>query len=104
MTPKLQHIVSLHLREMQRALDKFRIINAIALVVFCLAIGQVISVLLTGLVFDVNGFQILEALKAPINADKTLMISFSLFYTLFSFFIIPFTYLLLYNRNALGFL
>jgi uncharacterized protein len=59
------------------------------------------SISLTGLIYDVNALQILEALKDPMHADKNLIILFSMFYSLFSFFIIPTTYLFLYNRNSL---
>ena len=85
-------------------LNKFRFFNTISFVIFCLAIGQVTSMSLTGLVYDVNALQILEALKDPMHADRNLIILFSLFYSLFSFFIIPTTYLLLYNRNSVRFL
>src|SRR5688572_18503135 len=89
---------------MKTVLDKFRILNTIALVVFCLAIGHVTSLLLTCLIFDVNTSRVLEVLKDPINADRNLIILISLLYTLLSFFIIPNTYLLLYKKDAVSFL
>jgi membrane protease YdiL (CAAX protease family) len=52
----------------------------------------------------VNTFQVLEALKHPINADRNLIILISLFYTLFSFFIIPIAYLFFYKKDTVRFL
>lgn len=85
---------------MTDALSRFRVFNTIAFIIFCLAIGQVTSALLASKIFNVNAFQILEALKDPINADRNLIVMLSAFYSLFSFFVIPVGFLLLYKRNS----
>jgi membrane protease YdiL (CAAX protease family) len=85
-------------------LNTFKVFNTIAFIVFCLAIGHTISTLLTCFVLDVGVFQILEALKDPKNADRSLVLLPSLFYTVFSFLIIPSGYLLLRRKSSLRYL
>ncbi len=89
---------------MKTALNKFQVFDTIAFVIFCLAIGHATSLLLACSVYDVNALQIQEALKDPIHADRNLIILFSLFYSLLSFFIIPITYLFLYRKDSVRFL
>ncbi len=89
---------------MTNALNKFRVINTIAFIIICLSIGQVMSALLTGLIYDVSTSRILDVLENPISTDRNIILLFSLFFTLFSFFITPTIYLLFYNKNSLSFL
>jgi uncharacterized protein len=89
---------------MTDTMSRFRVFNTIAFVIFSLAIGQVTSALLVSKICNVNAFQILEALKDPINADRNLIVILSAFYSLFSFFIIPVSYLLLYKKDSVKFL
>jgi hypothetical protein len=58
---------------------KYGIINIIALVVFCFAIGEAAAILLTGLIFNVDSVRIFEILKEPSPADRSLLILFSCF-------------------------
>lgn len=83
---------------------KYGIINIIALVVFCFAIGEAAAILLTGLIFNVDSVRIFEILKEPSPADRSLLILFSCFSTLFRFLIIPGLYLFFTNRSSLDFI
>lgn len=83
---------------------KYGIINTIALVVFSFAIGEAVAILLTGLIFNVDSIQIFETLKEPSPADRSLLILFSCFSTLFRFLIIPGLYLFFTNRSSLIFI
>src|SRR5688572_27294398 len=83
---------------------RYRVFNTIAFIIFCLAIGQVTSALLVSKICNVNAFQILEALKDPIKADRNLIVILSVFFSLFSFFIIPVSYLFLYKKDSVKFL
>jgi uncharacterized protein len=85
-------------------LNTFKVFNTIAFIVFCLAIGHVVSTLLTCLVYDVSVAQILEASKDPKNADRSLVLLPSLLYTVFSFIIIPSGYLLLRDKSSIRYL
>ncbi len=85
-------------------LNTFKVLNTIAFIVFCLAIGQVISTLLTCLVYDVGVAQIMEALKDPKNAERSLVLLPSLLYTVFSFLVIPGGYLVLRGKSSLRYL
>jgi len=85
-------------------LNTFKVFNTIAFIVFCLAIGHAISTLLTCFVLDAGVLQILDALKDPKHADRSLVLLPSLFYTVFSFLIIPSSYLLLREKSSLRYL
>ena len=85
---------------MKDATNGFRVFNTIAFVVSCIAFGHVTATSLTNLLCGVNTFEILAALKDPRNsAPRSVVILPGLFYTLFSFLIIPVLYLLLVNRR-----
>jgi uncharacterized protein len=85
-------------------LNKVRVVNTIVFVVFCFAIGEVTAILLTGLIYNVNSFQIFETLKELSQTNRSSLILFSLFSTLFRFIIIPGLYLALTNKTSLSFL
>ena len=85
-------------------MNKFQVFNTLAFVVFCFAIGEVIAILLTGLIYNVNTSQIFEALTEPVNSNKSLIILFSSLSTLFRFLVIPALYLLFINKSSLSFL
>ncbi len=89
---------------MKTVLNKFKTFNTLAFIVFCIAIGQVLSLFASSFLYDVSASQSMQALKDPIHADRNLVILLSLSYTLFSFFIIPVSYLLLYNKASVSFL
>lgn len=92
---------------MQKVLNqshRFQSIYTIAFVVFCFAIGEVTAILLTGLIYDINSFQIFEMLKEPSQVNKPFLILLSIFSTLFRFMVVPGLYLLLTNRSSLSFL
>ena len=85
-------------------MNKFRVFNTMAFVVFCLSIGQVATILLTTLFYDLNSIQIFEALRDPLHSNKSVIMFLSFSYTLLSFFLIPITYILLYNKRSLAYL
>ena len=84
---------------MKGTLNKFQIFNVIAFAVFCIALGQVSSTLLTGVVYSLDPSQILETVRDPATADRNLVILLSSSYTLFSFLIVPFVYLLFIKKS-----
>lgn len=84
--------------------NRFKIFNTIGFIIICLSIGQLAAILFTSLFYDINTIQLLETLKNPSKIDKGLIIFLSLFYSLFSFLIIPVIYLLFKRVTSLSFL
>ena len=82
-------------------MNKFRILNTIAFVIFCFSIGEVISLLLTCLIYDVNASQIFAALKEPVDSDRSLVMWFLCSSSLFRLLIVPGIYLLFTNKSSI---
>jgi membrane protease YdiL (CAAX protease family) len=85
--------------EMKLLWDNFRIFNTLAFVVFSIALGHVASAWLSGLILNLSTAQIWMVINNPVNADRTLLVLLSAFYSLFGFLIIPFLYLSLVKRE-----
>ena len=87
-------------QRMNQEWGKWRVLNTLTFIICCISVGQLAAILLSCLVFDINPAQLTEILKDPVKAEKSLIIFISFLYPLFSFFIIPVSYLLFRNKAA----
>ncbi|WP_212004670.1 CPBP family intramembrane glutamic endopeptidase [Chitinophaga sp. HK235] len=86
---------------MKSMMDKFRTFYTAILIVICPLLGQLLTMLLTSLVFTVDAFQMEELTKDIGSVDKSLVLFQSVCYSLFSFLIVPVFFLLLLNKPLL---
>ncbi|RBL90383.1 CPBP family intramembrane glutamic endopeptidase [Chitinophaga flava] len=86
---------------MKSIMDRFRTFYTAILVIICPLLGQLITLLLTSLVFAVDAFQMEVPAKDIGSLDKSLVLFQAVSYSLFSFLIIPAVFLLLLNKPLL---